>query len=348
MDENNDLGFQLEQQTADPGDDEPAGAPSSPETLLTCSCPKCGADLEARFTDEEQPLTCPSCSSNFILVRESSATRARRRSRKLSCAVCGNLLDHRGHCGSCGTLFPDYHVAVTREELHQKARAQRRSDFRQSLARFNPSLYVDLFRRPALEQRQRRPAPVAASSASLVTPRLQRLLLALLGIALMGGGASYAFTAHKKQQLFAKSFTEAIYGMKTGTDFNLEICDRIATEWKAAQITGSAFAPSLKAEEKVRTDKIGAEVAKIMQNIGEPPKKYAPAHQKLTQLREAYKKSADLLASPPESLPAFTAAAERAKSGFSSASQDLKSDMPDNLREELERAKQKYHRLKDF
>ncbi len=351
MKDTDDFAFQFEQpQAVPPRDDEPGSAGQSSTTSLICSCPTCGADVETQPTDADQPLaaTCPACNSALSVIRESSANRVRRRSRKLNCANCGSLLDHHSHCTSCGTLFPDYHVAVKPEEVLRKARTQRLSDVRQSLARFNISLYFDFFRKPGQEQRKRRPEPAAVSSKSLLTPHVQRLLISLLIVTVLVGGLSYAFRVHMKQQQFAKSYTKAIYSMKTGADFNQKVCNRIVTEWKTALETGAAFSPGQNDEEKARTDKIRGEVAKIMGQLDNPPKKFAQAHQKLIQLRGAYQKTTDLIASPPETLQAFTASVDQAESGFRTAAQDLKGSMPDALKEELERAKQKYRGMKEF
>lgn len=351
MKDTDDFAFQFEQpQAAPPQDDEPGSASQAPATSLTCSCPTCGADVETQPTEADHPLavTCPACNSALSIIRESSANRVRRRSRKLSCANCGSLLDHHSHCTSCGTLFPDYHVAVKPEEVLRKARTQRLSDVRQSLARFNIPLYFDFFRKPEQEQRQRRPEPAAASSKSLVTPRVQRLLISLLIATVLVGGLSYAFRIYMKQQQFAKSYAKAIYSMKTGADFNQKVCDRIETEWKIAQESGAAFSPGQNDEEKARIDKIRGEVAKNMQQMDNPPKRFTQAHQKLIQLRGAYQKTTDLAASPPETLQAFTTSVDQAESGFKTAAQDLKGSMPDALKEEFERAKQKYRGLKDF
>jgi hypothetical protein len=351
MKDTDDFAFQFEQpQTAPPQNDEPGSAGQTPTASLICSCPACGADVETQPADADQPLaaTCPACNNALSIIRESSAYRVRRRSQKLNCANCGSLLDHHSHCTSCGTLFPDYYVAVKPEEVLRKARTQRLSDLRQSLGRFNISLYFDFFQNSTQKQRQRRPEPAAVSSPSLLTPRVQRLLISLLIATVLVGGLSYAFHVYMKQQQFAKGYAKAIYSIKTGADFNQKVCDRIVTEWKTALESGAAFSPGQNDEEKARTDKIRGEVAKIMGQMDNPPKRFAQAHEKLIQLRGAYQKTTDLASSPPETLQAFTTSVDQAESGFKTAAQDLKGSMPDALKEELERAKQKYRGMKDF
>lgn len=351
MDEKDDFGFQFDhlQPEKQQADSDETAAPAASPKRLACSCPKCGAELETPFPEESQlpfSATCTSCNSTVSIIRESSANRARRRSRKLSCSTCGNLLDHHIHCTSCGTLFPDYHVAVNPEDVLRKARSKRLANFRHSLGKFNPSLYLDFLHKPDVERRQRRPAAISAPAGTFATPRVLRLAVSLLVISLLVGGIAYAYHVRQQRQLYVENYFKALYGIKTGSDYNFKFCARMASEWKAAQ--GSAYAPRLSDREKVKADRIRNEVDSLMQQMGDPPGSFSQAHQKLIQLRGAYQKSHDLAASPPDRLQALTAAAGQAESAFTTAAQEVKGSMPEDFREKFEIAKQKYRGMREF
>jgi hypothetical protein len=358
MDEKDDFSFEFDQlQPEEPRADQDKGmdltvpAPTKPPTeQLTCSCPKCGTELKTQLPEEARETftaTCTACNSTVAIVRESSANRARRRSRKLSCANCGNPLDHHIHCTSCGAFFPDYHVAVDPQDVRRKARSKRLSDFKHSLDRFNPSFYLDFLRRPGDERRQRPPVTTTPSRA-FVTPRTLRLVVSLLAITLLAGGASYAFQLHQRQQQFARSYFKTLYCIKTGNDYNIKFCARMAEEWKMATASGVAFTPRLSDGEKNKVGKIQHEVDRLMQQLGTPPGKFAQTHQKLVQLRESYQKSHNLALSPPQTLQALTAATDQAESGFKTTARELKNSMPESFKEEFERTKQKYRGMQDF
>lgn len=353
MDEKDDFSFQFDQlQPEKPQADHDEGADLAvPTKRLICSCPKCGAEMETPFPEEAQgtfTATCTACNSTASIIRESSATRARRRSQKLSCATCGNLLDHHIHCTSCGTFFPDYHVAVNQKDVRRKVRSKRLTDFKHSLDRFNPSFHLDFFRRSTEERRQQRPVTPSAPTQTIVTPRTLRLVATLLVITLLTGGASYAFRLHQRQQQFAKNYFKTLYCIKTGNDYNLKFCARMAEEWKTASTSGASFTPRLSDSEKAKADRIRHEVDRLMQQLGTPPEKCAQAHQKLIQLRDAYQKSFDVASSPPQTLQALTASAGQAESSFKATAQEVKSSMPESFNEEFQKAKQKYRGMKEF
>jgi hypothetical protein len=351
MDVKDEFNFQFDElQPEEPrADHDEHVAPAAPIKRLTCSCPKCGAEVETPFPEKDQETftaTCTACNSMVAIVRESSANRARRRSQKLSCAICGNPLDHHIHCTSCGAFFPDYHVAVNQQDMRRTARSKRLADFRHSLERFNPSFHLDFIRKPTEEKRQRRPTITTAPARTLVTPRTLRLVAALLVVALLASGASYAFRLRQQQRQFTKSYFKAVYGIKTSNDYNLKFCTRMMDDWKTA--SRGSFTPRLSDSEKAMAEKLHDKVDSLIQEMGTPPEKFAQAHQKLIQLRNAYQKSHDLAASPPQTLQALAASADQAESGFKTAAQELKGSMPEAFKDEFEIAKQKYRGMQEF
>jgi hypothetical protein len=356
MDFKDDFEFQFDQPHPENtlADDTEFIGLAKPINKLICSCPKCSAEMELDLPEGEQQVintTCAVCNAPVSIIRESCANRAHRRSREISCVRCGSRLEHNPHCPSCGVLFPDYFVTMSPEDARSRARSKKFADFRQSIKRFNPSFYFDFIRKPT-EQQQRRPGARSATgkhpSQTLVNPRMLRLIIALLVLIALAGGGSYAFNLHQRQQQFAENYFKAIYGINAGNEFTLNACARMIDDGKTAA-AGLNFTPRLNEKEATKANKIQLEVDKLIRQMGTPPAKFVPAHQKLVQLRGAYQKSLDLAAAPPSTIQALTSAADQAGAGFSAAARDLKSALPDTLKDDdFEKAKQKYRGLKEF
>lgn len=357
MEFRDDFEFRFDQPLPDKPLAENEGAIDGVEELchLTFPCPKCSAEIELDFTGEDQNIlnvTCASCNSVVSIVRESCATRARRQPREINCARCGACMDHHPHCLSCGALFPDYYVAMSSEEANRKVKARRRAELRRSLSKLNPSFYFDFFgflggRAERLPGVRSIPERHAAQKVA-VSPRGLRLVITLLVVTLLAGGASYAFRLHQRQQVFIDNYFRAVNGVKTGNDFSLEICSKMAADWKAATDSGLRYTPRLNDKEQARINTTSQNVDKLLQYMGTPPGKFAQAHQKLVQLKSAYQKSQSLVTTPPENLQLLTTSADQAASNFKAAAQDLKNNLPEAMKNKLDEAKLKYHGLRDL
>lgn len=322
---------------------------------LTFPCPKCAAEIELDVSGEDQHIlnvTCASCNSAVSIVRESCATRARRQPSEIICSRCGACLNHQPHCPSCGALFPDFYAAMSPEEASRKVKAKRSAELRRSLSKLNPSFYFDLFgflggRTERLPDVRPIPERHAAQKVA-VSPRGLRLVITLLVVTLLAGGASYAFHLHQRQQVFVDNYFRAVNGIKAGNDFSLEVCSKMAADWKAATDSGLRFTPRLNDKEQARINTTNQNVDKLLQYMGTPPGKFAQAHQKLVQLKSAYQKSQSLVTTPPENLQSLTTSADQAASNFKTAAQDLKNNLPEAMKDQLDEAKLKYHGLRDL
>jgi len=357
VDLKDDFEFRFDQPLTEKPQAENGGDIEPPESggHLAFSCPKCSAEIEFDFSGEGQDsynVTCGNCGAAVALIRESCATRARSQQSGINCANCGSALDHKPHCPACGTLFPDYYVAVSAEEAGRRAKAKRRAELRQTLSRFNPSFYFDFFR-PLTGRAEHipeaRPVPERrAAPKAVVSPRGLRLVITLLVITLLTGGASYAFHRHQRQQEFIDNYFRAVNGVKVGNDYAQQVCLQMAASWKSATDSGTRYTPRPNEKDEARLNKTRQNVDKLLQYMGSPPAKFAQAHQKLVQLKNAYQKTQDLATNPPESLQSLTTSADQAASGFKAAAQDLKSNLPEAFKDKLDDAKLKYRGLKEL
>lgn len=80
---------------------------------MTCSCPKCHAQIEIDFSSIPENGTfkpCPECNSRFWINKESYARMALKKDGNIYCDKCGKELDHLIVCAECGVMYPDYYV----------------------------------------------------------------------------------------------------------------------------------------------------------------------------------------------------------------------------------------------
>jgi predicted lipoprotein len=85
-----------------------------------------------------------------------------------------------------------------------------------------------------------------------------------------------------------------------------------------------------------------------MQLMNAPPKKFSQADTKLKEIHKIYLDTESLTQARPASLAEFNSSIDTLDKKMSQTSQDLKSNLPGSLKQELEKAKLKYRGLNDF
>src|SRR5512136_611053 len=75
---------------------------------MTCTCPKCKAEIElAEIPPESSSHKCSACNANLEIRKESFAKRALYKSSEISCAECGNPPGTSIYCQSCHAIYPE-------------------------------------------------------------------------------------------------------------------------------------------------------------------------------------------------------------------------------------------------
>lgn len=125
-----------------------------------------------------------------------------------------------------------------------------------------------------------------------------------------------------------RNYVLAIYGIKSGMD----LCSR--TYGDNQEISN---------EEKEDMAIVKGEVDQIMRKLENPPEKYAQLSTKLQSMYSNYQKLNDLANAPLGRLANLEPKVEEAKGNFSKGIADIKSNMPDQLADELKRSGMKYN-----
>jgi hypothetical protein len=322
------------------------------DRFMTCTCPKCAANLEfdvAQIPDSGLSTKCSGCKVRLQVSREPFLRRAYRKAGDISCAHCGAQLSHYLNCHSCGILFPDYFVAETPNALRQRTRKTsgafsnlRNISFEWRSTPAKKQSYQPIYTPETATAGAGSQPFVAAKRSALV-----KIVSVVTIIAALAGGYVF-YSHHQSKRQYAANVVRSLYVMKTGTELSLKSCTKLSADWKARIDAGSAGAPRIAADEEARLTKLKDETEKLFELLANPPKAYAPASEKLVKLKSAYTNLYSLTTAPSGALPRFVEATARAESEYKQALQELKAAMPDELKEELEKARAKTKGLKDI
>ena len=83
---------------------------------MTCTCPKCNAEIELDPADipaEGSFNKCSACNTNLEIRKESFAKRALYKSTEISCAECGSPPGTSIYCQNCHAIYPEILVIET-------------------------------------------------------------------------------------------------------------------------------------------------------------------------------------------------------------------------------------------
>lgn len=326
-------------------------SPAEPtvQELLPFTCLKCAATNEVgiyQISDDGFTTKCFSCKNSIEIVRDSYAKRAGQLSRELFCVKCGHALGHHMVCRSCGLLFPDYFVVVNHAEARRQAKSRRSARFRQVFTDFWASLKPGPSKDKQDVYAPARAAGIAARKPSALSRGgLRKALAGVLIVVIVAAGGLFYYRQYEAEQKYAKDYVKALYGIKVAEEESLKACARISEDWKATAASSVNFVPRINLDADVKAQKIKAVVDKTMQQLQNPPAKYAEANAKLVALNGIYARLYALKGAPKGTLDGFQSAAAKADNAFKQATSELKASMPEKLSKELDTAKLRYSGL---
>lgn len=316
---------------------------------MTCPCPKCSAPIEqelAQVQEDASPIACPACKAKVLVMRESFARRAYRKSADIRCSECGGELRDSVNCPSCGALYPDYIVADTPEAIRKRKQAAKKYEPFKGLefslrptARGGDTGYVP----HRAESESAAVVPISAGSRNLI----MGAIALVIGIAVLAGGVG-AYRHYQASRRYAETYTKALYGIKTGVEDSTGVSMKIAEDWKKKQEAGTGVQPRPNADDEARLNKLKGQVDALVQKLQQPPDKFAAANDRLMKLNEIYGKAHTLALAPSGSPQGFSESAAKLQGDFTQAGHELKSALPGPLAEELKKAEQKYRGLRDL
>jgi hypothetical protein len=323
--------------------------------LMECICPKCGEKTEldlALMPENGFVIACSSCNKKIHIIRESCACRAKRKSYEINCANCGKLLDQQPHCQSCGKIFPDYFVTFNQDDARRKARNEffcnKWAAIRDMEISFRPAFKGEAYDAALGYSPVRKHFDTSTGRSALFSRRFAVIVTTLIVMCALVAAGLFAFDYHKSGLNYAENYIKALYCIKTGIDSNVKSGTSLKTEWESATASGKSFSPRISNYDETKSVKLESEIDKYMQKLSKPPKGFSRANESLTKIHNIYLESEALVRSRPTTLQELNISLENLNKQMRLASQDLKSDLPDSLKKEMEQAKLKYRGMKDF
>jgi ribosomal protein L32 len=326
-----------------------------PIRIMCCTCSKCAEKTDVDLSQVPEDgfvITCSYCNKKIQTIRESFACRAKRKSYEINCSNCGKQLDRHTYCSSCGKLYPDYFVTINPDDARIKARREFFYKKWAAIRALNFSFKNISYSRSQDITHAYSPTRTAIKLASETSSLQSRkpAILALffvVAVALVAMGV-FSYNSYKSGQKYAENYFKALYCIKTGVDANLQTCAFLKADWESASASGRGFSPSINSKDEEMSIKLKGEVEKYLQKLGEPSKKYVQANESLKKIHKIYLDSDKLMFSKPNNLQELSNSIESLNKKLRQASQELKSNFPNSLKQEMVTAKLKYRGLKDF
>lgn len=323
--------------------------------MMDCICPKCAeiTKIDLALMPENGFVTsCSSCNKNMHVIKESCAGRAKRKSYEINCASCGKQLDQHAHCHSCGLIFPDYFITVNPEDARRQARIDFYRNKWAAIKELNFTITPIFDGHSQDDAPEYTPTSRSNSSvnglANLFSRKFMVLAISLVvTIAFIATGV-FTYNSYKYEQVYAENYLKTLYCIKTGVDSNLNACTSMKTEWESALASGRSFTPMISNNDETKSIRLRSEVDKLIQSFSNPPRKFALANDKLKNIYKIYVDTETLIISKPATWHDLDSSVADLNKKMSQASLDLKSNLPEALKRELEIARLKYRGMKDF
>jgi len=229
-------------------------------------------------------------------------------------------------CQACGSLYPDYCILQAHKPVRRKLEKSQVS-FGFSIG---PGKKVRGF--PAGGER--------SSRKSLLTGLV---MLALLALVVVGGGALYLRSKAEKE--YAANYVLALYLIKSGADRSIANCTKISADWKAAIESSSIYV--VKTDPKLANifNVMNGDLEDVRQKMVEPPQKFLDANDKLGRFNDAYVRLYKFNLVPPASYASFVESLGKLEKDFNRSAVELKSSLPDELKEQIRGVIGKYKNL---
>jgi hypothetical protein len=322
-----------------------------PDRIMECVCPGCSGRTKIDVSvmpDNKLKITCASCGKPMYVIRESGACRAKRKLAELHCANCCNQLDHHTYCHTCGKAFPDYFVTVNPDEVRRKSRKDIYNQLWQRVAKFNVSFYPSFESTHHHETPRYSPVRHTTSKPGLFSRSYLASGVGLAVLIMLLAGGMFAYNYYKVEKMYAENYIKTLYCIKTGLDTNLKKCLAQKVEWESSNVSGRSFSPGINTLEEAKAVKLRAEIDKHLNSLAKTPKKYSNASMSLKNYLQVYLESDTLLKERPESLSEFSRSIDTLDKKANQVKQEIKSNIPGQLKQELDKARTKYKSLKEF
>lgn len=306
---------------------------------MTCSCPKCSAQIEfdpTEITSEGFFNKCSACGTNFAISKESFAKRALHKSGEIYCAECANRPGPSIYCQNCHAIYPDFLVVKTSSASKRK--------LGKLIASFNVLKNLKLggaakVSRESYTAAPSKPKKIIGIHLPGQPAQLAALIIAILVLSLGGG---YYWHQEKKAKKYTESYIRALVVIKMSRDLDIKISSRLATDMKTGA-SSSLTAAELKSAASAKTD-----AENLIKRINEVPKKFTASNDSLKKLYDAYLLLHTTATSPVGSSDIYSGAVRKIDDDFKKSARELKAGLPERISVQLAETSKKFKELQDL
>jgi hypothetical protein len=306
---------------------------------MTCSCPKCSAQIEFYPTDipsEGSFNKCSECGINFLIRKESFAKRALHKSDEIFCAECG---DHPGpsiYCQSCHAIYPDFLVIET-----SSAAKKRIGKLLASLTALK-NLKLGGSAQPSFDSYTAAPARSGKAKGLNLPGQPAQLLIVLVAIICLIAGGGYHWYQDKQETKYTESYVRALLGIKTARDYDVTVCDRLAADMK------KGASSSLTAAEQKSAGLGKTDVENLMKRINKVPDKFTASNDSLKKLYDTYSRLHTTVISPTGSADLYSGTVKSIDVDFRKSARELKAGLPERISTQVALSSKKHKTLQDL
>ena len=307
---------------------------------MTCSCPKCNAQIEfdpSVIEAEGSFNKCSECNANFIIRKESFAKRALHKGDEIYCAECGSHTGSSIYCQNCHAIYPDFLVTATSSAAKKQ--------LGKILASFNIFKNIKIGK-----SAKSQPDPFTASHSPKTSIKglkpsaypVKPVVIIVAAILLFSAGGGYYWYQDTIATEYSENYVRAILGIKSARDLEIKISGRLATAMKAG---GS---PNLTADEQKSAASAKKEVDTLIKRIGKAPDDFKTSNDALAKLNDSFTKLHSAVASPAGMSDTYSAAVKKMDDDFRKSASELKAGLSGKISVQLAESTKKYKPLQDF
>jgi len=304
---------------------------------MTCTCPKCNAEIElgaAEIPAESSYTKCSACNANLEIRKESFAKRALYKSGDISCAECGNPPGTSIYCQSCHAIYPEILVIETSSVAKKQ--------FGKILASMTLLRKINIGPTQSYQESYSS-APASGKGKGVKLPGQPAqlaVILAVLIVAAVAGG--YFWYQNKIATEYSQQYVRAIMGIKTARDLEVDVSNSLAATWKsggASTLTGS----QIKSFSLAKKD-----VDNLMKQIGKVPGKFTASNDALNKLYASYGNLHAAATTTAGTSDTYAAAVKKGDEDFMRSARELKAGLPEKISARLDESRKKYKELQNF
>jgi len=304
---------------------------------MTCTCPKCKAEIELDVTEIAAASSfnkCSACNANLEVRKESFAKRALYKSSDISCAECGNPPGTSIYCQSCHAIYPEILIIETSSATKKQ--------LGKILASLN--LLKNIKVGPSKSyQESYSTAPAAGKGKGVKLPgqpaQLAVILAVLLVTAVVGG---YFWYQNKIATEYSQKYVRTLLAIKTARDLEINLSGRLTTTWKTggkAILTGA----ELKSVTLAKKD-----IDNLMKQPGKIPGKFTTSHDALKKLYDSFDKLHAATITTSGTSDTYAAAVKKEDEEFMKSVRELKTGLPEKISATLSEGRKTHKALQDF